>query len=179
MLDSAVTLLSERGVAGVTVDAVLAHSGAPRGSVYFHFPGGRHELIAGAARQAGDDMSARIEAATRDGDPRGTVELIVDLWKTTLRRTDFMSGCPIVALAVDSRQEGTEIADVVRDVLAGWEQHLRIVFAAAGFGPDRARRLAGFVVAAIEGAIVLARARRDTGPLDDALAELTLLLETR
>ena len=40
MLTSALALLRERGANGVTLDAVLAHSGAPRGSIYHHFPGG-------------------------------------------------------------------------------------------------------------------------------------------
>ena len=61
MLDSAVLLLRERGAAGVTVDAVLAHSGAPRGSVYHHFPGGRNELILGALRQAGDYIAVIVD----------------------------------------------------------------------------------------------------------------------
>lgn len=40
MLGSAVEVLRERGAAGVTIDEVLARSGAPRGSVYHHFPAG-------------------------------------------------------------------------------------------------------------------------------------------
>jgi TetR/AcrR family transcriptional repressor of lmrAB and yxaGH operons len=50
MLLSAVTLLRERGRNGVTLDAVLAHSGAPRGSIYHHFPGGRDQLVLEAAQ---------------------------------------------------------------------------------------------------------------------------------
>ena len=53
MLDSTALLLRERGVGGVTVDAVLAHSGAPRGSVYHHFPGGRNQLLLEALEASG------------------------------------------------------------------------------------------------------------------------------
>lgn len=45
MIESTIALLRERGAAGMTIDAVLEHSGAPRGSVYHHFPGGRRELL--------------------------------------------------------------------------------------------------------------------------------------
>jgi hypothetical protein len=50
---------------------------------------------------------------------------------------------------------------------------------AGGFAAPRAERLATLVVSALEGAIILCRAQRDLGPLDDVLAEITPLLERR
>ena len=77
MLDSAVLLLRERGAAGVTVDAVLAHSGAPRGSVYHHFPGGRNEMVLGAVRQAGDYIGAMVNDSAAEGDARQMMDRLV------------------------------------------------------------------------------------------------------
>lgn len=45
MVLSAAALLREHGASATSIDRVLAHSGAPRGSVYHHFPGGRAQLI--------------------------------------------------------------------------------------------------------------------------------------
>jgi TetR/AcrR family transcriptional repressor of lmrAB and yxaGH operons len=176
MLDSAVVLLRERGAAGVTVDAVLAHSGAPRGSVYHHFPGGRSELILGAVRQAGDYIAAKVDETVADGDPRTALNRFVQFWRRTLAATDYLAGCPIVALAVDSRQDYPEAAELVRGIFARWQASLRDLLTAHGFPPERARRLATLVVSAIEGAIILCRAHRDDRPLDDVLAEITPLL---
>ncbi len=53
MLISAAEVMRERGAAGVTIDEVLARSGAPRGSVYYHFPEGRNQILAEALRWAG------------------------------------------------------------------------------------------------------------------------------
>src|ERR687885_2805387 len=93
MLDSAVLLLRERGAAGVTVDAVLAHSGAPRGSVYHHFPGGRNEMVLGAVRQAGDYITAMVDESAATGDIRQTVDRFVAFWKRALTKTDYRAGC--------------------------------------------------------------------------------------
>ena len=176
MLDSAVLLLRERGAAGVTVDAVLAHSGAPRGSVYHHFPGGRNELVLGAVRQAGDHISAMVDESVADGDVRQTVERLVAFWKRALTRTDYRAGCPVAAMAVDSRETVPDAAVLVREIFARWHAGLTGVLSANGFPADRAQRLATLVVAAIEGAIILCRAHRDLAPLDDVHAEIAPLL---
>ena len=68
MLTSAVQLIRERGVAGATVDAILAHSSAPRGSVYYHFPGGRTQIITEAIDYAGDWIAGLIERASAASD---------------------------------------------------------------------------------------------------------------
>ena len=69
MLESAAQLLRERGAAAVTVDEVLVRSGAPRGSVYHHFPGGRAQLLREALEYAGLEITASIDGAA--GEKRG------------------------------------------------------------------------------------------------------------
>ena len=48
MVEGAIQLLATRGVHGASLLKVLEHTGAPRGSVYHHFPGGKEELILAA-----------------------------------------------------------------------------------------------------------------------------------
>src|SRR5918995_78876 len=69
MIESAAVLFRERGVHGTSFSDVLEHSGAPRGSIYHHFPGGKTELAAEAVRWAGDVIVAGTVAALADPDP--------------------------------------------------------------------------------------------------------------
>jgi AcrR family transcriptional regulator len=96
MLLSAAEVLRERGAAGVTIDEVLARSGAPRGSVYHHFPEGRTQILTEALRFAGDSITAIIDEA---GDQGGIplVRKFVEFWERTLAGGDFNAGCPVVA----------------------------------------------------------------------------------
>ncbi|HEX7303787.1 TetR/AcrR family transcriptional regulator [Lentzea sp.] len=179
MLDSAVLLLRERGAAGVTVDAVLAHSGAPRGSVYHHFPGGRNEMVLGAVRQAGDYIATMVRDSAAEGDVRRMVERLVVFWKRALTGTDFRAGCPVAAMAMDSRDIVPDAGEVVREIFAQWQTSIAEALSASGFAAPRSQRLATLVVSCIEGAVILCRAHRDLGPLDDVLTEIAPLLDRR
>ena len=55
-----------RRFAEITFDEVLARSGAPRGSVYHHFPAGRSQLLREALEFAGQEITTKIDAAAGD-----------------------------------------------------------------------------------------------------------------
>ena len=69
MVRTAAVLLRENGVAGTTIDKVLATSGAPRGSVYHHFPGGRAQLLSEAVEFATDSI-IELAGAAGEGNER-------------------------------------------------------------------------------------------------------------
>ncbi len=175
MLGSAVAILRERGANALTVDAVLARSGAPRGSVYHHFPGGRGEILLTAAAQAGDTVSALLERALDDTDCATAIGRFISHWKRTLRDSDYRAGCPVLGLAIDSEM-APEVSDVVRGVFERWETILVPALVRDGHSRVRSRRLATTIIALIEGAIILSRSRRSTKPLNDADAEIRRML---
>lgn len=175
MLDSAVALLRERGASSVSIDAVLAHSQTPRGSVYHHFPGGRDELIISAVRQAGDYITGLIDEASTESDPVDALEGFAKFWKQSLLRSGYREGCPIVALAVDHREGMPEAADLVSEIFDRWRERLYGLLVGNGLASDRAQRLATLAVASLEGAVILCRANRDVAPLDQVIAEIAPL----
>src|SRR3954467_9755822 len=86
-------LVRERGARATSIDDVLAHSGAPRGSVYHHFPGGRQQLLSEAVAFAGEFIARRIKRAD---DPLEMVDLLLDDYREQLVDSDFRAGCPVV-----------------------------------------------------------------------------------
>jgi AcrR family transcriptional regulator len=172
MVRSAATLLREYGAGATSIDRVLAHSGAPRGSVYHHFPGGRTQLIEEAVALAGDFVAGLIEAAARAGDPAAAIDEFVALWRKWLADSDFHAGCPIVAVTVAN----DESAQLAGGVFGRWTDGLAASFRAHGLPDARARRLAMFVIAAVEGAVIMCRAERSLEPLEAATGEIHALL---
>jgi TetR/AcrR family transcriptional regulator, lmrAB and yxaGH operons repressor len=175
MLVSAVELLRERGAAAVTVDAVLARSNAPRGSVYHHFPGGRAEIITESLALAGDAISALIEHTTDDG-AGVALRRFGKFWKQILRQSDYAAGCPVVSVAIGGSSEDRHLQADAAQIFKRWHDALVGAISSEGVDAARARRLATTVIAAIEGAVILCRSQRSTRPLDETLTELELLL---
>jgi AcrR family transcriptional regulator len=176
MVLSAAALLREHGASATSIDRVLAHSGAPRGSVYHHFPGGRTQLIDEAVALAGDFIAGLIDAAMQADDPVQAVDAFFVLWRDQLVKSGFRSGCPIVAVAVETNDEAPQLARSAAAVFARWQQALAALFVRHGLSEDRSRRLGAFIIAAVEGAVIMCRAEQSTAPIEAAAAEIHGLL---
>src|ERR1700687_6370940 len=119
MLVSAAAVLRERGAAGVTIDEVLARSGAPRGSVYYHFPEGRNQLLTEALQYAGEAITEVIDQAATNGGMY-LVRQFVEFWEDLLVESDFTAGCPVVAAAIGSAEDEPKLTTVAGTVLRRW-----------------------------------------------------------
>src|SRR5919198_642303 len=157
MIESAMALVAEHGVDGTSFSQVIEHSGAPRGSIYHHFPGGKAQLMEEATRYGGDLIAAGLRAALEQEDPIAAIDSVVNFWRGVLRQTNFAVGCPVVAATV----EGDRTPDAraaAAETFNRWEQlHIQIL-ERAGVPTDRARSVATMLVAAVEGAVILSRA---------------------
>lgn len=176
MIVSTALLVRERGARATSLDAILAHSGAPRGSVYHHFPGGREQLLREATQYAGDFVARRLERDT-GGDPLAPLDVLFDDYRRTLLASDFRAGCPVVAVAIESSQDGPDLRDCTRAAFERWREAIATALKRAGVQVTRADELAVHVLAAFEGAIILSRAYRDLEPLERVRLELRRQLD--
>jgi TetR/AcrR family transcriptional repressor of lmrAB and yxaGH operons len=170
MIVGAAELLARAGVAEASFSNVLAHTGAPRGSIYHHFPGGKDELIAESMRYVGGRLLTALRS-TQVGSPEDVVVVFAGLFRRMLVDSGAVAGCAVAAVTVDSGAAtagGTAAAEVFRS----WRRELERLFAQAGQDPVRAPALAALTLAAVEGALVLARAESDVGAFDSVVDQL-------
>ena len=99
MVVSAALLIRERGAHPTAIADVLEHSGAPRGSAYHYFPGGRTQLLCEAIDYAGEYIASKISTA---GSGLEALDGLVADYRKQLLRTDFRAGCPVVAVTVEA-----------------------------------------------------------------------------
>jgi TetR/AcrR family transcriptional regulator, lmrAB and yxaGH operons repressor len=175
MIESALVLMGEHGVEATSFSQVIEHSGAPRGSIYHHFPGGKAQLVAEATRHAGDVVVELLEHAAEQPDPVAAVHAVADFWRTVLYDSDFAAGCPVVAATLEG-DRSPAARDAARDAFERWEHLHTDILRRAGVPEERARSLASTAVSAIEGAIIVARAQRSNAPLERVVDELHTLL---
>lgn len=178
MLATAAELLRETGAGGVTIDAVLARSGCPRGSVYHHFPGGRAQLLQEALQFAGAEITAAIEATVAGG---GTALLrqFAGMWRDALAASDYTAGSPVLAAAIGAGPDERQLAVAAAEILRRWRDAAAAAFRREGFDASEARALAHATISALEGAVALCRSLRTLEPLDDVAGEMEFLIKAR
>lgn len=176
MIEQAWLLIAERGLEGMSTREVLARTGAPRGSVYHHFPRGRTELIEAAIDHSRVWMQERIEQI-RPGAPDDVVAGYLGIWRRVLEGTDFRAGCA-AAGAVTGSQEPA-ILERVQAAFEATDEALAALFAGTGLAAEDAAARATLLVYAAEGAVILARARRSIEPLEFVIEQLSAGTRTR
>lgn len=176
MVASAAMLIRERGAHPTAIADVLQHSGAPRGSAYHYFPGGRTQLLCEAVDYAADYVAAKMQRATSSSE---MLDTLVRFYRKNLLDTDFRAGCPVLAVAVEAGDPETSppMIDRARAAFERWNGLIAQRMIADGIPATRAADLAVLMTSALEGAIVLARASRDVAPIDTVHRQLRGLLE--
>jgi len=166
MVRSAAMLLRERGIHGVGLREIVAHSGGPRGSLGRYFPGGKTQLMTEAIDAA---LAGAYEELVRALSEVKTfpeaVGAIVAPWRGLLVDHDFALGCPLAATVVDA-SENDDLRVHVRELFAGWQALITEVYVKFGATPAAADEQSTVLLAALEGALIMARARRSTKPID-------------
>lgn len=172
MIASAVKLLAVHGFQATTFSSVLKDSGAPRGSIYYHFPEGKDQLIAAAIDLAGERALALTESFS--GLPAAEiVEAFAGLWRAVLLRSGFRAGCAVLAVTVSA--DVPALVDRAAVIFRSWRERLGQALESAGIEAVQARALALTIIAACEGAVVLCRAEQSLEPLDVVTAQLQAL----
>jgi TetR/AcrR family transcriptional repressor of lmrAB and yxaGH operons len=174
MVAGTVRLLATRGVEGTSFAEVLAATGSPRGSVYYHFPGGKPELLHAALDLASKRGLAAMEA-TRGEPAVAVVRRFLSLWRELLEKSNLRAGCAVVAVTVAAGDD--DLLDHAGAVFRAWTGLLTDLCAAGGADPELARRLAVTVISATEGAVALCRAERSPEPFEDVSAVLLSLAD--
>ncbi|MFD1812532.1 TetR/AcrR family transcriptional regulator [Rhodococcus gannanensis] len=172
MIDGAITLMRERGVAATSFAEVLSRSGAPRGSVYHHFPNGKSQLIEEATTSASKWVGTGIDRILDASDTVGALRALVDIWRSGLESSRYEQGCPIAAAALGTERGARIIAGTSFD---SWCAVLATKLIGEGVPEERAGSIAVLIVSSLEGALILAQAQESSAPLDAVVDELELL----
>jgi TetR/AcrR family transcriptional repressor of lmrAB and yxaGH operons len=173
MIETTARLLQHRGYHGTALSDILAESSAPRGSLYFHFPGGKDQLVIEATRGAIEEATQALrDALAKARTPAQGVRAYAEAAAHIMQESDYTFGCPVAPVILDAAAGLAELAALCRQAFEEWTALLRASFIEAGVPSRRAQTLAVFVVSAIEGALVMARGYRDCGPLTTVAAEL-------
>ena len=176
MVQSAASLIGAQGMNATSFSDVLADSGAPRGSIYFHFPGGKRELAKDAIRLTSEQVIAYM-TANAGTSPNEVLQHFVALFQHVVEASDGAAGCAVAGVTIDVPASDEELLGEARAAFHSWVTLLAEQLATVGMELDRATGVATVAVASVEGALILCRAEGGRAPLDAVAQQLQRLVE--
>ena len=166
ILTAAAELMRHRGYAAVGMKDIVAASGAPIGSLYHHFPGGKvqiaREALLNAAIAYGLLIPTLVDPHTDLGE---ALEFVFAQAAEDMAATEFANLCPVASVAAEIADNVEELRQACASAFDGWLDGGTAYFTARGLPPAMARDVTVALVGALEGGFVLARTLRSTKPL--------------
>lgn len=166
MIDATVDALSRNGVCGMSFTEVLQQSGAARGAIYHHFPGGKAQLVTEAAERFGAQVRDRL-AELEGTDPRSVVEAFVAAARPVALAAAQGITCAVAAATVGAVDDDG-LRQAAEGAFTGWIDVVAARLVDAGLDRKAAADAAALLISMLEGAQVLCRASADVGPFDAA-----------
>ena len=159
MLEATVDLLRGWGLSGAGINDIVRESGAPKGSVYHFFPGGKTQI----AREALSIYAERVRgllAETLGGaaTPADKVHALFDAFARRVAQAGYRRSCAVGTVGLDLGDDVEAVREVLAAALTDWQAEVARHFDLGS--PARTQAFAGVVVTAIEGAYVRCRVER-------------------
>ncbi|WP_405884549.1 TetR/AcrR family transcriptional regulator [Streptomyces sp. NBC_01136] len=174
----AADMISRRGLNATSIRELAKHAKAPLGSTYHYFPEGKQQLATEAVQYAGTAV-ARILRKELDAGPVAGLRAFLALWRGVVVESEFRAGCPVLAVSVEEPpvDEIPPALAAAAEAFEDWERLLAQSLRDQGADPEQAPGLAALIVASVEGAIAMCRAKRSMQPLDQVAQQLEALID--
>jgi TetR/AcrR family transcriptional repressor of lmrAB and yxaGH operons len=159
-------LLRTQGYHATSISQVLAQSGVPKGSLYYHYPEGKTELAAAAVQ-----LSSRrilqwlVGIGIAVAGPAQAIASFCDYYIQELSRSNFERGCPIATIALETAATVDAIQLGCNELFEGSVDFFAELLQTHGVAVEVAEPLAVMTVASIEGALMMCKAQRSTQPM--------------
>jgi TetR/AcrR family transcriptional repressor of lmrAB and yxaGH operons len=162
MIEAADELFRSRGYLGTALTDIVSVSETPRGSIYFHFPGGKEEVAVAVTEVASlaleDTVDRAVAAATAPGDiPR----FVAANFAQRMNSSDFKDGCALAPVVLEMATESEVLREACDLAFDRWRRRLASGYEELGIDVERAEVLATMTISTLEGALVVARAQRN------------------
>lgn len=178
IIQATAELIRQRGYAATGINEIAERSNAPKGSLYHYFPGGKDDMTEHALRYAGALVRETIERlAQTSASPAEAMVAYGNLLAGWMAKSGYVDGCPIATTILELRGDQEALRISGRDAYRSWCEAISAMLAKRGVPAARAGDLALIATMLLEGALILARAERNSGPIVAAFEEIGRMFE--
>jgi TetR/AcrR family transcriptional regulator, transcriptional repressor for nem operon len=179
---SATKLIYNNGYKNTSIDDILTDSDTTKGSFYYHFKN-KDEVARAAVGKFYSYMKRTMLEPMNDSEKGSldAISIMFDLITANMERQECVGGCLLGNMALeisDCREEmRVDLAEIFKDF---GERLKEIIVRGQGLGEIRVDRDAGemanFVIAVMEGGLLLSKVMKEITPLKDSKDQAMLFL---
>ncbi|MBC7870867.1 MAG: TetR/AcrR family transcriptional regulator [Chitinophagaceae bacterium] len=171
-------LLEAQGYHATGLNQIIKESGSPKGSLYYHFPGGKEELAAEAVNHVGRIVLQRIRDNLAEVEnPAESISVFIKNIALNVERSGFRAGGPITTVAMEKASTSVTLREACQHIYSEWQKAFASKLKAGGIAETRAERLAVLIISAIEGGVILCRTNQNRAPLEQVADEINALVK--
>ena len=177
ILQTTCDLLEKQGYHGTGLNEIVKESGSPKGSLYYYFPDGKEQITAEAVLQSGRATSERIRLGLASSNSAAkAIHDFILLIAENVESSGFAAGSPLTAVAMETATKSERINLACREAYGMLQTAFREKLLESGFSRIKAEELATFIVASVEGGIILSRVSHTADALRLVAKQLKPLL---
>ena len=182
IVETARELFYLQGFSNTSVDDIIKKSGVKKGNLYFYFKSKDALGYAVLNRFTEDFMERHQHFAAKPGRPLQKIYRMLDRMERNLRERNCRGGCPFGNFAIEMSDIHEGFRKRVEKVFDVWTDQLQEILDAAKLDGEIHRSLdtqalAQLLVAAMEGATMLAKTKKDTKAFRNCARSLRALLD--
>ena len=177
ILQTTCALLEKQGYHGTGLNEIVKESGAPKGSLYYYFPDGKEQITAEAVLQSGKETAERIRMGLKENSSasRAVYDFVLKV-ADNVELSGFAAGSPLTAVAMETATQSERINLACREAYGMLQSAFNEKLLECGFTKAKSDELATFIVASIEGGIILSRTSHTADPLRLVAKQLKVTL---
>ncbi|PJZ47404.1 TetR/AcrR family transcriptional regulator [Leptospira brenneri] len=178
MIEVMAGLLEKTGYEATGLTELGKETGTPKGSLYFHFPGGKDELTSLALLHSGNELNLFFQSVLRDTEsPAHAIKQVFHALEERIISSDYQKGCPIATTAMETIGSVPSVANVCNEVYSSWLKTFEFYLVGKGYSPRIAKNLSLSVLSLWEGALLLSKLQKSPEPLRVAAKTAELLFK--
>lgn len=171
-------LIEKQGYHATGLNEIIGESGAPKGSLYYYFPGGKEQIGAEAILESGRIIAGRLRGLLQgDLKPSEAIYNFLMLMAKNIEEMGFSMGSPLTTASVETAMTSEMINQACQEAFELILSVFREKFLEAGFSVTEASELSLYVTTVVEGGILMSRTYHRAEPLRLAAKHLQAYLE--
>ena len=177
ILDAAAGLIAERGYAQTSIDDVIRRSGLCGKAHFYHYFRSKEELGLEVVKRQFERFAEQGLAILREPmiDPLERLSLFIDAVVAGQVQRGCQTGSPFARFAIEMADACEAFRERIRMVFERWAGQIESLLweARPQLADDvDAKRLARFIIAALEGAMMMSKVNRDPVVLEEVALDL-------